>query len=205
MKQDQNKITHCPPQTTLDSNVCFYDCATTFIPDLQDPYSCVLDMTNIMPSGFQAIPFTNAEIVKTSFVTPTDGVCPAGFTKWEANKCYIDCPLNYPDLGPTCLVPSLSRRYVSPTCGNLSYTPSLGSPCILTPWGITLYVLLLLVGIVLIYQLTTTSLGFGNSKVLNKIQGYLRSQSGSTFIQPPLLLNLFLFSGLILALIFLRG
>jgi hypothetical protein len=185
--------------------VCFFACEETFVPDVQDPYNCVLDMTGIMPSGFQTIPYTNAEIVKTAFATPTAGICPTGYTKWEANKCYIDCPLNYPDLGPSCLVPSLTRRYTSPTCGNLSYTPSLGSPCILTPWGITMYIMLLLVGIVLVYQLITTKFGIGNSKILNKVQAYLRTQAGVTSVQPPLTLNFFLLGGLILALVFLRG
>jgi hypothetical protein len=168
--------------------VCFYACEQLFEPDLQDPYNCVLDMQGNIPSGFQAIPYTNAEIVKTSFETPVAGVCPEGYTKWQANKCFIDCPLNFPDLGPTCMVPSLTRSYTSPTCGFLSYQPSLGSNCILSPWGIALYILLIVVGMILVFQLVkmfSNKFGYGNnnSRVLNKIQGYIRTDSELTAMQ----------------------
>ena len=174
------------------------------MPDLQDPYSCVLNVP--VPLGFKAVPNSNALIEKTDVITITPPqICPAGYTEWEPNLCYINCPSNYSDNALTCVVQSVPRIYSAPTCGNLSYTPSMGSACILTPWGVTIYVLLILVAAALAFQLYTTKFGFGKSKILNKIQSHLRASTGSTAIQPQILLNVFLLLGIILALIFLRG
>jgi hypothetical protein len=57
----------------------------------------------------------------------------------------------------------------------------------------------------LIFQLTKTTFGVGNSKTLNKIQAYLRNQNGLPSVQPKTLMSLLILILIIIAVIFVQG
>jgi hypothetical protein len=192
----------CPADTTLENNVCFYDCQGTYEPDLEDPYQCV--KIGGAPLGFVAQPGSNSVITKNE-PTPTEGGCAAGFTEWVNGLCYINCPPLYADAGTYCVKLSMSRDFTPSTCPSLYYAPNGSANCVLTPWGITLYVLLFSVGALMVYQFSRTAFGWGNSHTLNQVQAYLRKQHGVSTVSAKTIVTTVLFFILLLAVIFTQG
>jgi hypothetical protein len=194
----------CPPDTVLVDNVCFYDCQGGYEPDLQDPFNCV-QITPDAPLGFTKVPNSNSVISKPPPIAPTNNICPLGFIEWVYSQCYLKCPSNYAEGGTTCIKIAEDREYTNPSCPNLYYLPTNGTQCLLSPWGITLYVLFIVAVGALVFQLTKTTFGIGNSSTLNRIQAYLRKQNGLSSVQPKTLLSTLILILVIIAVIFVQG
>jgi len=192
----------CPVDTTLQDLVCFYDCQGTYEPDLEDPYQCV--RIGGAPLGFVPKPGSNSIIYKNE-PTPTEGGCEPGFTEWVNGLCYINCPAQYADAGTYCVKLSTDREYTQSSCPALYYAPNGSIDCILTPWGITLYVLLFGVASIMVYQYSRSAFGWGNSHALNQVQAYLRKQHGVSVVSAKTIITTTLFFILILAVIFSQG
>jgi hypothetical protein len=192
----------CPVDTTLEENVCFYDCQATYEPDLEDAFQCV--KTGGAPLGFVLKEGSNSVIIKNE-PTPTEGGCEPGFTEWVYGQCYINCPPHYADAGTYCVKIAMDRDYIHSTCPGLYYAPNGSTDCILTPWGITLYVLLFAVASLMIYQFSRAAFGWGNSQTLNQVQAYLRKQHGVSSVSAKTIVSTVLFFILLIAIIATQG
>jgi len=193
----------CPFNTVLISSTCYYPCQGGYEPRSEDPTVCV--STALPPTGFTKIGTSNSQILKGVCAPPVSGTCPDITCSVNANQCLRICPVNYTDGGLMCIKYNINRLTAQPECPNLYYLPYGGNTCVLTPWGITLYVLFIGSICTLIYQFLYTSFGFGNSAALNSINAHLRKAHGVTSFDPKLLLLTILFIFLLGALFLTQG
>ena len=193
----------CPFNTVLINNTCYYNCQGGFEPQFEDPTVCV--RSDAPPTGFTKVGQSNSQILKGVCSAPNGGLCPDPTCSLRSNQCLRNCPPNYTDGGLTCIKFNINRQFAQPECPNLYYLPNGSYSCILSPWGITLYVLFIACLAALLYQFTFTGFGLGNSATLNKIHGYLRRNSGLSSANPQTFIITLLFLLLIIALVLIQG
>jgi hypothetical protein len=158
-----------------------------------------------IPTGFTKVGNSNSQLLKGVCSAPVLGACADVTCSLNGAQCLKTCPPNYTDGGLTCIKFNINRLFAQPECPNLYYLPNGSYTCILTPWGITLYVLFIGSICALIYQFSYTAFGIGNSSTLNSIHAYLRKSNGVSSFNPKILIVTLLFLLLLGAIFLTQG
>jgi hypothetical protein len=158
-----------------------------------------------IPTGFTKIGDSNSQILKGVCSAPVLGACPDVTCSLNGARCLRICPPNYTDAGQSCIKFNINRLTAQPMCPNLYYLPSGSFSCVLTPWGITLYVLFIISICALVYQFSYSAFGIGNSAALNSINAYLRKTNGISSFNPKILIVTLLFLLLLCAIFLTQG
>jgi hypothetical protein len=150
---------HCPSNTSLIGDLCYYDCPFNYEPDNQDHSECV--MIGDPPVGWTKAPNSNSVIVKPSPVpkdTLPNNTCPVTYVEWVYGMCYLQCPtINYLDAGFTCIKIPQTRAFINPSCPTLYYFNNNGD-CALSTLGSTIFLILIGALLLMLYHISRMSM-----------------------------------------------
>lgn len=135
----------CPRATELLNSYtsCGYLCPSGFVVSKVDDSYCA---ASHCPPNSTIDMSDNTICWKTSI--PKNGPCPDGYTAWTPTACYADCPAGFRENGQSCILPTLKRKVVLPTCPYLFNLQ--GDMC--QPSTLIYFIIILLVILLLIYK-----------------------------------------------------
>jgi hypothetical protein len=103
----------CPRGTELLNSYtsCGYSCETGYVILSIDDSYCV---GSHCPPSSTIDTSNNSLCWKISI--PKNGPCPDGYTAWTPTACYADCPVGFRENGQSCILPTIKRKIILPTC-----------------------------------------------------------------------------------------
>ena len=93
---------------------CGLPCLTGQIESTRDDLYCVV--SQVCPSGMTLDGADNALCLKPIPIAKNGFGCATGFTEWRTGLCFLDCPVGFRELGESCVISTVSRKTLQPTC-----------------------------------------------------------------------------------------